>query len=55
MRHTEACDRWLRHEMRTSTSSDHATADFIGETWLTTTRFRPVAASTRSSQAARTR
>ena len=39
MRHTEAWSRWQFHEMPMSTPSAHATADFIGDTWLTTTTF----------------
>ena len=37
MRHTDAWSRWQFHEMPMSTPSAQATADFIGDTWLTTT------------------
>ena len=37
IRHTAACDRCVRHAIPKSTPSAQATADFIGDTWLTTT------------------
>ena len=36
MRHTEAYERWDRHEISTPQPSVHATAALIGDTWLTT-------------------
>ena len=37
IRHTAACDRCVRQAIPKSTPSAQATADFIGDTWLTTT------------------
>ncbi len=55
MRHTDAWSRWQLHEIPMSVPSVHATADFIGDTWLTTTMFSLAARSTSPAHAVRTR